>query len=110
MPRSRAGGRVKIRILAHLDVRLGPLPLDVFEQPPLPDVTRLHLPLRTAEGREQSLGIAAEPAAEPGDHAPGRRPAVAGHENLVVERHVLPPCARVPLPAAAADELPVDPR
>ena len=94
--------------MAHLDVGLGSLPFDVFQDPSLATVPGLHPLLGPLERLEQRFGIAAEPRPQARGDPLGPLGAVALHEDVVVERHILPPGAGVALPAAAADELAVD--
>ena len=54
---------IEIRVLAHLNVGLGPLPLDVFKHPPLAPVSRLDSLLGPLECGQSPFWIAIEPPA-----------------------------------------------
>ena len=94
--------------MAHLDMGLGPLPLHIFKHPPLLDMPCLYQLLRLVKHSQQPLGIPMEAMQESPPHPAHSRRSVAGHQDLVIERHILPPGARIPLPTAAAHELPID--
>jgi len=86
------------------------LPLDVFKQATLPHVPGFNPLLRPSKHCQQTFGIATQTIGESRHRAAGTGWSIALDQNVVVERHVLPPGAGVPLSAAPADDLPDDPR